>query len=114
KFAGNSLGVDMDSVGHIAWVGSLAVAVGVAGAAASPPAISWAESSDSASQDTSAPDPGEASDDTTDFEPEHESAPSAGESDSADDSADDDGPVDLPTGDAGSIDIPDTAESDRG
>ncbi|QZT55894.1 beta-1,3-glucanase family protein [Mycolicibacterium austroafricanum] len=106
----------MDSVGHIAWVGSLAVALGVAGAAASPPAISWAESSDSASQDTSAPDPGEASgDDTADSEPDHESAPSAGESDSADDDSADDGePVDLPAGDAGSIAIPDTAESDRG
>lgn len=101
----------MDGVGHIAWVGSLAVTLGIAGAAASPPAISWAESSDSASQDTSAPDPGEASgDDATDSEPDDESASPAGESDSADD----DGPVDLPTGDAGSIDTPDTAESDRG
>ncbi|MDY6998535.1 MAG: beta-1,3-glucanase family protein [Actinomycetota bacterium] len=129
----------MDSAGRIAWIGSMAVALGIAGAAAAPPAISWADAADSGSEDSSATSdsptrspgtpnsrtsdasPSDADDsadrDASDAGPGHQSGSPPGKDDSGDDadpdSDDDDIDVDSADEDIADEDA-DRAESDSG
>ncbi|MGD9620215.1 MAG: family 16 glycosylhydrolase [Mycolicibacterium sp.] len=88
----------MNGASYIGWVGSLAVALGLAGAGAAPPAIGWADPSGA---DSDSPTSKTA---TTSTAPDASDQPVAGHNSSPDDASSPDGPDDASPGGIGIAD----------